>query len=192
MRTICSERSSSQTCLGSVLRRSATCQFFCLRNIGERKPVIPVFVFPSLKGMIVFVAARANPLPQRLIGRRLSTKLVGALDRHHNLAICSLTAARSCATPARHSGHSGRCRPYTHIAPSDLRMTRRSSLEIRRSSRTIGAAEWRAVVRHGLVSSPLALIGTDRLGSDLECSLNDRIYPVSPPGLEPRATIESE
>jgi hypothetical protein len=138
MRTICSERSSSQTCLGSVLRRSATCQFFCLRNIGERKPVIPVFVFPSLKGMIVFVAARANPLPQRLIGRRLSTKLVGALDQHHNLALCSLTAARSCATAARHSGPFGSMPSLYAYSAIWSSHDRRSSLD--GSSRTIGAA----------------------------------------------------
>src|SRR5215470_17493929 len=43
--------------LGSPAHR----QFLCLRNVGERESVVAVFVLSPLKGVIVFVPARANP-----------------------------------------------------------------------------------------------------------------------------------
>src|SRR5215472_5520402 len=59
-------------------------QFLRLRNVGERESVVAVFVLSPLKGVIVFVPARANPLAHclRLIRRWLSPVLVGAPEEH--------------------------------------------------------------------------------------------------------------
>src|SRR5262249_35969519 len=59
-------------------------QLLSLRHVREREPLISVFVLPPFEGVVVFMSTRANPLPHglRLIGRRLGTVLVGALDEH--------------------------------------------------------------------------------------------------------------
>jgi hypothetical protein len=143
--------------LGSVLRRSATCQFLPAehrraktRNSGIRIPVAQRH--GCIRGGTRQPTAPA-PAPDRASAQHKACWRVGSASQSRDMLSHGRPKLCNASTPFRAIRVDAV--PYTHIAPSDLRMTGGRPLRFDGSSRTIGAAEWRAVVRHGLVSSPL-------------------------------------